>query len=72
MAQGTLAFVMPPAIAVTLARRKGSGQVLTGGEIGQFMVGIFGVFVVLSTSYYTAVGVGRLSCSCTFNNDYSS
>jgi amino acid permease len=57
VAQGTLAFVMPPAIAVTLARRKGSGQVLAGGEIGQFMLAIFGVFVVLSTSYFTAVGV---------------
>lgn len=56
-AQRVLAFVMPPAIAVTLARRNGSGQVLPGGEIGQFTIAIFGVLVVLSTSYYTAVGV---------------
>lgn len=52
VAQGTLAFVMPPMIAVVLAKR-GNGVLDSGGELGQWALGVFGVFVVLSTSYFT-------------------
>jgi amino acid permease len=51
--QGTLAFIMPPAIAVTLARR--NGETLAGGEAGQLLVGAFGISVVSSVTYFTAV-----------------
>jgi proton-coupled amino acid transporter len=55
VAQGTLAFIMPPAIAVTLARRNGDD--LAGGEAGQLLLGAFGVLVVSSVTYFTAVGM---------------
>mmetsp|Transcript_13432 Transcript_13432/g.22245 ORF Transcript_13432/g.22245 Transcript_13432/m.22245 type:complete len:488 (-) Transcript_13432:13-1476(-) len=55
VAQGTLAFIMPPAIAVALARR--NGQELVGGESGQLLLGAFGVAVVSSVTYFTAVGI---------------
>lgn len=53
VAQGTLAFIMPPAIAITLARQK-PGQ---PNEIGQWLVGAFGVVVVSAVTYSTAVGM---------------
>ena len=52
VAQGTLAFIMPPVIAVTLARQ--NGEELAGGEAGQFLLGAFGVSVVSCVSYFTA------------------
>eukprot|EP00566_Odontella_aurita_P012374 CAMPEP_0113530386 /NCGR_PEP_ID=MMETSP0015_2-20120614/2910_1 /TAXON_ID=2838 /ORGANISM="Odontella" /LENGTH=485 /DNA_ID=CAMNT_0000429101 /DNA_START=321 /DNA_END=1778 /DNA_ORIENTATION=+ /assembly_acc=CAM_ASM_000160 len=55
VAQGTLAFIMPPAIAVTLARR--NEQELAGGEASQLLVGVFGAAVVSSVTYFTAVGM---------------
>lgn len=56
VAQGTLAFIMPPAIAVALARRNGT-DVAGGGEAGQLLLGLFGVAVVSSVTYFTAVGM---------------
>ncbi|CAB9521005.1 Amino acid transporter [Seminavis robusta] len=50
VAQGTLAFIMPPAIAVALARRNGE----QGGEAAHWVVCIFGVVVVSSVTYFTA------------------
>jgi proton-coupled amino acid transporter len=55
VAQGTLAFIIPPAIAVALARR--NGEDLVGGETGQFLLGTFGLAVVSSVTYFTAVGI---------------
>lgn len=52
VAQGTLAFIMPPTIAVALARQ--SGDPLIGGETVQFALAAFGVTVVSSVTYYTA------------------
>ena len=62
VAQGTLAFIVPPAIAVSLSRRESataldSKSELTGGEIGQLSVAIFGAAVVSSVSYFTIVGL---------------
>lgn len=54
VAQGTLAFIMPPAIAVTLARRNGQDDV---NEYVQLALGAFGVAVVSSVTYFTAVGI---------------
>jgi amino acid permease len=56
VAQGTLAFIMPPLIAVALARR-GDGTLDAGGEVGQCALLLFGVSVVASTSYFTATGM---------------
>ena len=55
VAQGTLAFIMPPAIAVALSRR--NGEALVGGETGQIALAAFGVAVVSSVTYFTAVGI---------------
>jgi proton-coupled amino acid transporter len=55
VAQGTLAFIMPPTIAVALARR--NGEELVGGETGQLLLGAFGVTVVCSVTYFTALGI---------------
>jgi len=56
VAQGTLAFIVPPAIAVSLARKNEDVE-LVGGEICQFLLAGFGVAVVSSVTYFTAVGV---------------
>jgi len=58
VAQGTLAFIVPPAIAVSLSRREGAVDLksdLMGGEIGQLLVAIFGAAVVSSVTYFTLV-----------------
>lgn len=55
VAQGTLAFIMPPLITVVLARR-GDETLDAGGELGQLAIGVFGVFVVLLTCYCTLEG----------------
>lgn len=55
VAQGTLAFIVPPAIAVTLARR--NGKELAGGEASQLLLRAFGVSVVSSVTYFTASGM---------------
>jgi len=68
VAQGTLAFVLPPLIAVIIARntsKNGDGSLGytefnldgKGGEIAQLILGLFGVFVVLCTSYFTVISV---------------
>mmetsp|Transcript_24116 Transcript_24116/g.50488 ORF Transcript_24116/g.50488 Transcript_24116/m.50488 type:complete len:522 (+) Transcript_24116:151-1716(+) len=56
VAQGTLAFIIPPAIAVALSRRNGDGS-FDASEIPQFMIGTFGVAVVSSVTYFTLVEV---------------
>ena len=55
VAQGTLAFIIPPLVAVTLARR-GESVLDRGGEPGQLILGLFGVCVVALTSYFTIIG----------------
>eukprot|EP00593_Proboscia_inermis_P012963 CAMPEP_0171303792 /NCGR_PEP_ID=MMETSP0816-20121228/13393_1 /TAXON_ID=420281 /ORGANISM="Proboscia inermis, Strain CCAP1064/1" /LENGTH=131 /DNA_ID=CAMNT_0011783337 /DNA_START=308 /DNA_END=700 /DNA_ORIENTATION=+ len=71
VAQGTLAFVLPPLIAVTLSRRDEGlkinnrmdvqeitlGGVLRSEEFRQAGLGMFGICVVLSTSYFTAASM---------------
>eukprot|EP00587_Corethron_hystrix_P005239 CAMPEP_0113316018 /NCGR_PEP_ID=MMETSP0010_2-20120614/11449_1 /TAXON_ID=216773 ORGANISM="Corethron hystrix, Strain 308" /NCGR_SAMPLE_ID=MMETSP0010_2 /ASSEMBLY_ACC=CAM_ASM_000155 /LENGTH=487 /DNA_ID=CAMNT_0000172625 /DNA_START=253 /DNA_END=1716 /DNA_ORIENTATION=+ /assembly_acc=CAM_ASM_000155 len=54
VAQGTLAFIMPPLITMNLVRN-GYGELDVGGKPGQWVLGLFGVFVVTSTSYFTVV-----------------
>lgn len=49
VAQGTLAFIIPPAIAISLSRRTNDGE----NEIPQWMIGIFGAAVVSSVTYFT-------------------
>jgi len=51
VAQGTLAFIIPPAIAVALSRRT-SGE-FEADEIPQWLIGSFGVAVVSSVTYFT-------------------
>jgi len=53
VAQGTLAFIMPPAIALSLSRQNGESS----AEVGQWLLGIFGVLVVSSVTYFTAIGL---------------
>jgi len=67
VAQGTLAFIMPPAIAVSLKRNQrrhcnpqlgvsaGAADYfpLDGGEFRQFLLGVFGVVVVSSVTFFT-------------------
>lgn len=60
VAQGTLAFVMPPAIAVAVARSgdenvegKGGDGLSAAGEVGQYALGLFGVSVVSAVTYFT-------------------
>ena len=74
VAQGTLAFVLPPLIAVTIVRsNKKKGIKIgmgaydgiefdldknnRGGEVAQLILGLFGVFVVILTSYFTVVTI---------------
>lgn len=52
VAQGTLAFIVPPAIDVALSRRRNSGE-FDVKEIPQWLVGAFGVAVVSSVTYFT-------------------
>mmetsp|Transcript_3618 Transcript_3618/g.8010 ORF Transcript_3618/g.8010 Transcript_3618/m.8010 type:complete len:540 (-) Transcript_3618:132-1751(-) len=52
VAQGTLAFIIPPAIAISLSRRKNSGDFDTS-EIPQWLIGGFGAAVVSSVTYFT-------------------
>lgn len=54
VAQGTLAFIMPPAISLTMARRKNSAAT---NEVGQWLVGVFGAVVVTAVTYSTAIGM---------------
>ena len=55
VAQGTLAFIMPPIIAITSARQ--NGEEFPGGETGQLLLGEFGVAFVSSVTYFTAAGM---------------
>lgn len=58
VAQGTLAFVLPPAIAVALQRKNNEDVVFVGrGEVGQFCIAGFGLVVVGSVTYFTLVGI---------------
>mmetsp|Transcript_12178 Transcript_12178/g.21697 ORF Transcript_12178/g.21697 Transcript_12178/m.21697 type:complete len:523 (+) Transcript_12178:52-1620(+) len=52
VAQGTLAFIIPPAIAVALSRRSSNGN-FEASEISQWLIGGFGVAVVSSVTYFT-------------------
>lgn len=51
LAQGTLAFIVPPAIEISLSRRGGESSV--SKEIPQWAVGSFGVAVVAAVTYFT-------------------
>lgn len=58
VAQGTLAFVLPPAIAIALSRRRrsadgGDKTHITLEEIPQWLIGGFGLVVVSSVTYFT-------------------
>jgi len=57
VAQGTLAFIMPPAIAISLARKNEDVELSVGGEVCQFLLMGFGVVVVSLVTYFTAVGI---------------
>ncbi len=52
VAQGTLAFIIPPAIAVALSRRSSNGN-FDASEISQWLIGGFGVAVVSSVTFFT-------------------
>ncbi|KAL9187108.1 hypothetical protein ACHAXT_010828 [Thalassiosira profunda] len=52
VAQGTLAFIIPPAIAVALSRRKSIGG-FDASETSQWLIGAFGVAVVSSVTFFT-------------------
>mmetsp|Transcript_4732 Transcript_4732/g.9900 ORF Transcript_4732/g.9900 Transcript_4732/m.9900 type:complete len:500 (+) Transcript_4732:51-1550(+) len=51
LAQGTLAFIVPPAIEISLSRRSGENSVAK--EIPQWAVGSFGVAVVAAVTFFT-------------------
>ncbi len=51
LAQGTLAFIIPPAIEVALSRRSGDNSVEK--EIPQWAVGSFGIAVVAAVTFFT-------------------
>ncbi|KAL3800931.1 hypothetical protein ACHAWO_000064 [Cyclotella atomus] len=51
VAQGTLAFIMPPAMEVALSRQRIGG--FDASEIRQWLIGGFGVAVVSSVTYFT-------------------
>jgi hypothetical protein len=53
VAQGTLAFVLPPAISIALSRRGREGAGFAIDEVPQWLVGGFGVAVVVSVTYFT-------------------
>jgi len=54
VAQGTLAFIIPPAIAISLSRRS-SGERSDLNELPQWLIGAFGAVVVSSVTYFTLV-----------------
>mmetsp|Transcript_12031 Transcript_12031/g.17269 ORF Transcript_12031/g.17269 Transcript_12031/m.17269 type:complete len:227 (+) Transcript_12031:221-901(+) len=51
LAQGTLAFIVPSAIEISLSRKDGESSV--SKEIPQWAVGSFGVTVVAAVTYFT-------------------
>ena len=58
VAQGTLAFVLPPAISIALSRRRrraeeGSNYHFDVEELPQWLIGGFGLVVVSSVTYFT-------------------
>ena len=58
VAQGTLAFVLPPAISIALSRRwrraeEGSNYHFDVEELPQWLIGGFGLVVVSSVTYFT-------------------
>jgi len=53
VAQGTLAFIVPPAIAITLKRRENKGRLDVAHELPQWLIAIFGGAVVSSVTYFT-------------------
>lgn len=53
VAQGTLAFVLPPAISIALSRRQRNDAGFDIDEIPQWLVGGFGIAVVVSVMYFT-------------------
>ena len=59
VAQGTLAFIMPPAIALTMAasQRSSTGKTENDDGVGQWLVGAFGVVVVTAVTYSTVIGM---------------
>ena len=61
VAQGTLAFIVPPAMAISLSRRKSSdgANIDISGEIPQWLIAAFGAAVVSSVTYFTLAEVAR-------------
>lgn len=57
VAQGTLAFVLPPAISIVLSRRRRTAEGYTDFfdvmELPQWLIGGFGLVVVSSVTYFT-------------------
>jgi len=56
IAQGTLAFIMPPAIALAVAKRRDE-DIGGAGEIGQYVLATFGISVVSAVTYFTFTGM---------------
>merc|ERR1712086_913187 len=61
VAQGTLAFIIPPAIAITLANNSNDNNNEEQDDpeilVQQYLVAAFGVLVVSSVTYFTAAGM---------------
>ena len=58
VAQGTLAFIMPPAIAIALSKKSGREEEMQGVQkVGQYAVATFGVSVVSAVTYFTFTGI---------------
>ena len=53
VAQGTMAFIVPPAIAISLSRRANNDQIVASNEVPQWAVASFGALVVSSVTYFT-------------------
>lgn len=60
VAQGTLAFIVPPAMAISLSRRsRNSEDIDIAEEIFQWAIAAFGAAVVSSVTYFTLAEVVR-------------
>ena len=60
VAQGTLAFIVPPAMAISLSRRSSDDENIDiSSEIPQWFIAAFGAAVVSSVTYFTLAEVVR-------------
>jgi hypothetical protein len=53
VAQGSLAFILPPVISIALSRRRRNDEGFDIDEIPQWLIGGFGIAVVFSVTYFT-------------------